>query len=316
MNSPRAGVNPGEEFDTTPYSLALTEYLIKTRSSFNLPRKYKIAFSSTAEDEALATINDLGFIAKKKEGKKGFKVYGAGGMGNEPEIALLLEDFIAADKIFHVAEAIKRFFDDYGDRSNKHQARLRFVRKKLGAKEFVAKYKEYLEEVLAEGIDTEDIQQYQELRTELEHEDNEQGLEADYLYPEQETSYYSLELRPPEGDITYQELKQLLSLLADDELLLRTTNKQGLLIRGVKSKNIADLIAEIKQINSDLLVPNVATMPIACKGASTCRLGLCLSPDLSEAIRDKLSQLDSTLQNLLPQIYISGCPNCCGQHLM
>ncbi|MGM0369761.1 MAG: sulfurtransferase TusA family protein [Bacillota bacterium] len=314
MNSSRAGVNPEDEFDTTAYSLALTEYLIKTRSSFNLPRKYKIAFSSTAEDEALATINDLGFIAKKEDGVKGFKVYGAGGMGNEPEIALLLEEFIVADKIFHVAEAIKRFFDDYGDRSNKHQARLRFVRKKLGDEEFISKYKEYLQEVLEEGIATEEINHYQELRPQAS--DSSLDLTADYLYSEQETGYYSIELRPPEGDINSKELHELLDVLETEELSLRTTNKQGLIIRGVKANQVASLVAEIKQINAELLVANVATMPIACKGASTCRLGLCLSPNLAEAIRDKLSALEQSIQNLLPQIYISGCPNCCGQHLI
>jgi sulfite reductase (ferredoxin) len=41
-NSARAGVNPEEPFDTTPYALALSEYLLTPRSSFNLPRKYKI----------------------------------------------------------------------------------------------------------------------------------------------------------------------------------------------------------------------------------------------------------------------------------
>ncbi len=97
-------------FDTTPHNLALTQYLIKSRSSFNLPRKYKIAFSSTSKDDALATINDLGFIAKESEGKRGFKVYGGGGMGGSPELSIVLEDFIEEDKIFHVAEAIKRFF--------------------------------------------------------------------------------------------------------------------------------------------------------------------------------------------------------------
>ncbi|MBM7624694.1 sulfurtransferase TusA family protein [Sporohalobacter salinus] len=314
MNSPRAGVNPQEKFDTTPYSLALTEYLIRTRSSFNLPRKYKIAFSSTAQDKGLATINDLGFIAKEKDGRQGFKVYAAGGMGNDPEIALLLEEFIAADKVFHVAEAIKRFFDDYGDRSNKHQARLRFVRKRLGDEEFVAKYKKYLKEVLEEGIDTEEIYYYQEPRSGAK--DRKQNLEVDYIYPEAKPGYYSVELRPPEGDITYQELEELLSLLSSEQISLRTTNKQGLLIRGVKAENLDDLIAEIKGVNEQLLVPNVATMPIACKGASTCRLGLCLSPNLAEAVRDQLSQLDKKLQSLLPQIYISGCPNCCGQHLI
>lgn len=316
MNSPRAGVNPDEVFDTTPYALALSEYLIKTRSSFNLPRKYKIAFSSTPEDDTLATVNDLGFIARKKGDKRGFKVYAGGGMGNSPRVGLVIEDFIAEDKIFHVAEAIKRFFDAYGDRSNKHQARLRFVREQLGDQEFRQKYREYLEKVLEEGIDTEEINFYRPEREEITGPgvNIEPGLlTAGYIYEEKAAGYYSLELRPENGDFTYKEIRGLLNLL-NDKISLRTTNKQGLLLRGIKAGDLAKMITEISKINENLLVRSKATRPIACKGASTCRLGLCLSPALAREIRKELLALDPGLQSLLPQIYISGCPNSCGQH--
>ncbi|WP_027339431.1 sulfurtransferase TusA family protein [Halonatronum saccharophilum] len=312
MNSSLAGVDPEEVFDTTPHNLALTQYLIKTRSSFNLPRKYKISFSSSAKDDALATINDLGFIAKKSEGKRGFKVYGGGGMGGSPELSIVLEEFIEEDKIFYVAEAIKRLFDDYGDRSNKHQARLRFVKKRLGDEGFIAKYKEYLAEVLEEDLLVEDIISYQELRSKGEVK----GFDVDYIHPEKEKGYYSLELRPENGDVYYSEVKELLKLLTSDEISLRTTNKQGLLIRGVKGQQLEALVSAIKEINSELLVANVGTTPIACKGASTCRLGLCLSPNLAQEIKEVLEELDAKLQGLLPQIYISGCPNACGQHFI
>ena len=315
--SSRAGVHPDEDFDPTPYSLALTEYLIRSRSSFNLPRKYKIAFSSTEKDEALATVNDLGFIAKKKNGQKGFKVYAAGGMGNSSKIALLLEEFVSADQIFNIAEAIKRLFDDYGDRSNKHQARLRFVRKRLGDEGFKNKYKEYLNEVREEGIKTEEIHQYQMPRKDLDTSNL--NLELDYIHLEKKPGYYSLDLRPENGDISFAEMRELLSLLEKidtDEISLRTTNRQGIIIRGVKEDHIDYTIERIKAIDFKLLTPYISRTPIACKGASTCRLGLCLSPNLSKEISKKLSSLAVEKQKELPQIYISGCPNACGQHLI
>lgn len=313
LNSARAGVNPEEAFDTTPHNLALTEYLIKTRSSFNLPRKYKIAFSSNPKDDSLATLNDLGFIATKQDGKRGFKVYGAGGMGGSSELGIVLEEFVEEDKIFHIAEAIKRFFDEHGDRSNKHRARLRFVRKRLGDEEFVNKYKEYLAEVLAEDLEVEELNRYDELRA---GKGEKIDLTADYLYSEKVEGYYSLELRMENGDINYDELNLLLELLDDNEISLRTTIKQGLLIRGIKGQDLAGLVEKINQVNPNLVVANMGTMPVSCKGASTCKLGLCVSPNLSEAIREKLITLDDKVQAVLPQIYISGCPNVCGQHII
>ncbi|MTI61786.1 MAG: sulfite reductase, beta subunit (hemoprotein) [Firmicutes bacterium] len=321
LNSPRAGVNPEEVFDTTPHMLALSEYLLKYRSSFNLPRKYKIAFSSTAEDDALATVNDLGFIASYKEGKKGFKVYGAGGMGNNPKTAVVIDEFIEEDKIFQVAEAIKRLFDDYGDRSNKHKARLRFVRERLGDKGFIEKYKEYLAAVNQEELDIEEIRFYQEEYQDLSVDDKEAGTVAkiastDFLYKEKREGYYSLELRPVNGDMTSSEINGLLELIKDKDISLRTTARQGLLLRKVKITELEEIIEGINNINSNLLVPAEGTSPIACKGASTCRLGLCLSPELSREIRKVLLEIEREFSSLLPQIYISGCPNSCGQHLI
>jgi len=331
LNSPRAGVNPDEVFDTTPHALALSEYLLKDRSSFNLPRKYKIAFSSTLEDDALATVNDLGFIAKRRNGKRGFKVYAAGGMGNSPAIGIVLEEFIEEDKIFYVAEAIKRLFDRYGDRDNKHKARLRFVRERLGDKGFIEKYRNYLAEVIEKGLKVEEIlfsnpeEQDVELLEETEIEQPEEELNQssklgpevlryrDFIYREKKPGLYSLEIRPENGDLAYPEVNRLLELL-DSSLSLRTTNKQGLLLRGIKERKLLKVIKSLQNISQNLLVPAIASAPIACKGASTCRLGLCLSPELSRAIRKELLNLESRLRNLLPQIYISGCPNSCGQH--
>ncbi len=321
LNSPQAGVNPEEAFDTTPHMIALSEYLLKYRSSFNLPRKYKIAFSSTEKDDALATVNDLGFVAVYKDGKKGFKVYGAGGMGNNPKTAIIIDDFIEEGKIFQVAEAIKRLFDDYGDRSNKHKARLRFVRERLGDQGFIEKYKEYLTEVDQDDLDIEEIRFYQEhyqefLESDKLKEDIKELLNCDFINKEKRGGYYSIEIRPVNGNMTFDEIKRLLELINDKDVSLRTTTRQGLLIRKVKASEVKGLIEGINQINDNLLVPAEGTSPVACKGASTCRLGLCLSPELSREIRKALLEIENEYTSLLPQIYISGCPNSCGQHLI
>lgn len=79
--SPLSGVSQDDVFDVTPYMNEVTNYMMKDPANINLPRKYKIAFSNSAEDTANATITDIGFIAKIVEGKRGFEVYGAGGLG-------------------------------------------------------------------------------------------------------------------------------------------------------------------------------------------------------------------------------------------
>ena len=50
-------------------------------------------------------MNDLGFFAHQQNGEPGFTVYAAGGLGSNPAIGVLLEDFITPTEIFEVAEA-------------------------------------------------------------------------------------------------------------------------------------------------------------------------------------------------------------------
>ncbi len=125
--SPDAGVSPDEAFDPSPYTFALTSFLIAQPNSWALPRKFKIAFSNSAKDSAYAQFNDLGFVATVQDGVLGFRVYVAGGMGTKPEVGHLLHEFIPADDVYLVAEATKRVFDKHGNRKNKNAARLRFL---------------------------------------------------------------------------------------------------------------------------------------------------------------------------------------------
>jgi len=131
---PGAGFCPDEQFDVTPHSIAVAEYLLQDRSSFNLPRKYKIVFSGCSTDCAFASVADLGFFAHIRNGVKGFSVYAGGGLGSNPRVAVMIEEFVEASEIFEVAEAIKRLFDKHGDRANRHKARLRYVLARLGGK--------------------------------------------------------------------------------------------------------------------------------------------------------------------------------------
>ena len=87
-----SGISPKEVFDVVPYADLLSLYFLRHPVCQNLPRKFKIAFeSSPQEDWAKVGIHDLGFIAQEKiiDGKKvrGFKVFVGGGLGRggDPE---------------------------------------------------------------------------------------------------------------------------------------------------------------------------------------------------------------------------------------
>ena len=314
---PYAGICPSERFDVTSCAQAVTDYLIGLTGSYNLPRKYKIAFSGCAADCALAQTADLGFIAEMRDGQPGFRVLAGGGMGAKSRIADLLLEWTPASEILRVAETVRRLFDKLGDRENKHRARLRFVIERLGIQEFIKLYYECYRKVVADGVPecldavvinpktTEQAEQPM-----FEHRD---GLR---VVRQRQPGLTTVFLHTPLGFISAADLGTLGCLAArfSSEGGLRTTLDQNLLMRGVAESDLSALATELRAH----LPATIAMHPLdrftACAGAATCRLGICLARHAAKACADAFTQKGvarATLDALT--ININGCPNACGR---
>ena len=139
--SAEAGVDPQEPFDVSPYAYAVFSYFLRKPFGQELGRKIKIAFSNSDADTAFTFIHDVGFIPKiqAENGveQRGFKVLVAGGLGAQPFLAQTAFEFLHEDRIIPFIEAAVRVFDRYGERTNRHKARLKYLVAKIGLAEFL-----------------------------------------------------------------------------------------------------------------------------------------------------------------------------------
>lgn len=312
---PRAGICPKEEFDVAPYAIATAEYLLQDRSSFNLPRKFKIVFSGCSDDCAFASVADLGFFAHIKDGVRGFSVYAGGGLGPNAAVGVKIEDFIEPSEIFVVAEAVKQLFDKHGDRANKHKARLRYVLARVGVEEFVELYKREKEILKAGGLSGR-VPQIRDLDSEDSTPATPQqgGLEYANVLPEKTAGQYTVRLGLKKGDIPADDLNAV-GRIAEKygDGIVRTTQLQDLLIAGVARQDIEAVNSELRKLSIDVFGDSRLKV-VACAGASTCKLGLCLSRGLADAISSELEQADIRSNGSQAVIRISGCPNSCANH--
>src|SRR5262245_11048522 len=152
---PYAGIATDEVFDVTPYAEALTRYLLRHPLSSVLPRKFKIAFEGCLEDHALASINDLGWVARIQEhdGRpaRGFRLTVGGGTSILPVSGRVLFEFLPAGEMLNVAEAIIRVYHRLGDHEHKHRNRMKFLIKTLGWERWRDEVLATLESVRQEG---------------------------------------------------------------------------------------------------------------------------------------------------------------------
>ncbi|WP_142829137.1 assimilatory sulfite reductase (NADPH) hemoprotein subunit [Planococcus soli] len=104
-----------------------------------LPRKFKIGFAIPPANDVDIYSQDLGFIAILEDGKlQGFNVTVGGGMGmthgdtaTYPQLASVI-GFCPPDKVNEVGEKILTIQRDYGNRSDRKNARFKYTVDRLG----------------------------------------------------------------------------------------------------------------------------------------------------------------------------------------
>jgi len=116
-----------------------------------LPRKFKTAFAFPDDNCTDVIANDLGFLAILKDGEiAGWDIYVGGGMGTTPSskrtfpalgVALC---YASRADFLKISEAIIKVYRDFGDRSDRKRARLKYIIADWGIKAFRDKVEEYL----------------------------------------------------------------------------------------------------------------------------------------------------------------------------
>ena len=146
-----AGISATEPFDVTPYSEMMTRYFLRHPLSSSLPRKFKIGFEGCAEDHVKAAINDIGWLGRRQNGRRGFRVLVGGGTATMSVSGRVLFDFLPAEDMLTVGEAVLRVFHQLGDYKHKHKNRMKFLIKALGWDKWHAEFETALAAVRAEG---------------------------------------------------------------------------------------------------------------------------------------------------------------------
>ncbi len=318
-----SGVSREEVFDVTPYNIGLTDFLIRKEKSFDLPRKLKIAFSNSESDSALAAYNDLGFIAKIKNGEKGFKVFLGGSPSVKPMVGEVLFDFIPANKIFDIALAVVEMFHKYGNRKNRHKARLRYLFYKLGKDKVFQLFEETYNQhknrhpvklteypihknIVPEGL-TADTKNYSGIKK----------WKQNYVKEQKQEDLYTVEIPVMHGNLTNeqaQEIANFAGCFGNDTI--RFSRRQNIHLRNIPGSYLGNLFEKLNNIGLEVKTPYLPGNLVSCTGADTCQLGICFSKGGLKSIYDKLIDKDWVNDIKDITINISGCPNSCGQHLV
>lgn len=325
--SETAGIDKDEPFDVSPYAHAVFEFFLRNPICQELGRKFKISFSGTDKDTALSFMHDLGFIAKIKDGVVGFKVMIGGGLGSQARLADTLFEFVEADKIVPVTEAVLRVFDRYGERSKRAKARLKFLIKDIGFNAFVQLVEEEQKalSVTSFPIDNSNFDAEVSLdhiteipSVEIKDEKAFDSWKATNVIEQKQAGLSAIGIKVHLGDFYTKEARILADLIkqyAGNEI--RLSLRQNILIRHVKNELLPFFYVELQKLGF-VETGYESTLDItSCPGTDTCNLGIASSTGVSAELERVLkAEYPQFANNKEIAIKISGCMNSCGQHTM
>ena len=324
MVDDRSGLTADEEFDVYPCVEELTSRLIAEKDSFTMPRKYKVAIDTSVATANYSYIADLGLQARIKDGQRGFRVLIAGSAASNAHTGWEVFDFLPEKDLYRAAKALKNWFHKYGNRRNRHKARMRYVFYKYGTEEAKRLYLEEFEELKKDGsID------FEAPALPLEHhkpnfpplkaptvfetwkrryahkQTNAEGLKENLWY-----AYIPLRHGNNSTDF-FAEVAEYLGNYGND--VIRFTKKEQIQVRNIPEEYLTNIYAFFKKLGVyQIDYPVVVTNLTCCTGADTCRLGICLPKGAIDGIAKQL--LNSNLNlDAIPdfELRMNGCTNIC-----
>ncbi|MBE9035426.1 sulfite reductase, ferredoxin dependent [aff. Roholtiella sp. LEGE 12411] len=278
-----------------------------------MPRKFKICVTVPGDNSVDLYSQDLTLVViTNKQGKlEGFNIFAGGGLGrthNKEETFARLADaigYVAKDDVYDVVKAIVATQRDYGDRTDRRHARLKYLINDWGVDKFRAQVEEYF------GKPVEPFKPLPEFKYQ------------DFLgWDEQGDGKLFLGISIDNGRIkdegSFQLKTALREIVEQFNLPIRLTPNHNLIFYDIELENkqaIQDILNNHGVVSEPEKIEPLVRYAMACPALPTCGLAITESeraiPGILERIRNLLDKLG--LQNEYFVVRMTGCPNGCAR---
>ncbi len=276
-----------------------------------LPRKFKTAIAVPPSNDVDVLAHDLGFIAIVEQGRLvGFNLTVGGGLGathGDPKTFPRLADvagFLPVEAVLGVAEAVMTTQRDFGDRTNRKHARLKYTIADRGLAWFIAEVEK------RSGVTLEPARPYA-FTSNSDRFGWQQGFDG----------RWHRTLRVPAGRIAdrYNQpwltgWRELARIHRGD---FRVTANQNATVAGVAEADRATIDAVIAQYRLDAAEHGAAVRrdALACVSMPTCPLAMA---EAERYLPQLLGKLETLLENhgvadVPLSLRVTGCPNGCAR---
>lgn len=276
-----------------------------------LPRKFKIAFALAGVNDTDIFANDMGFVAVVENDKVvGYNLLVGGGLGtahgNKETFARLADiiGFFPRHQLVPVAKAVLGIHRDFGDRTNRKRARIKYVLADRGV--------EWFRDELGSRVGGR-LAEHKPFRF--------HRVGDTYGWSKSADGTWNLTVYVPSGRIKddgdYRLRTALRVIVGKYKPEFRCTAFQNFILCGIQEADKAAVEAAFREHGVDPLshVSNLRLSSMACVSLPTCGLGLAEAeremPSLLADLEAMVAKAGLGDEDII--VRVTGCPNGCGR---
>ncbi|MBE9104995.1 sulfite reductase, ferredoxin dependent [Nostoc cf. edaphicum LEGE 07299] len=278
-----------------------------------MPRKFKICVTVPGDNSIDLYSQDLTLvvITNKKKQLEGFNIFAGGGLGRthgkEETFARLADPigYVAKDDVYDIVKAIVATQRDYGDRTDRRHARLKYLINDWGVDKFRTQVEEYFGKPVEAFKPLPEFKYYDFLGW------NEQGDGKLFLG-------ISIDNGRIKDEGSFQLKTALREIVEQFNLSIRLTANHNLIFYDIEPDSkqaIQDILSRHGIVDDPSKIEPLVRYAMACPALPTCGLAITESeraiPGILERVRALLDKVGLQKEHFV--VRMTGCPNGCAR---
>jgi nitrite reductase (NADH) large subunit len=302
----------GEVLPLEDFVRLLHEHTVRISDATNLSRKMNVAIACSPHCDGHVATSDIGFVATPDPagGAPTFTVWGAGGLGATPRLAIELRRGLAQEDLLAAFDALIALGAKYGDRSARAKAKIKLLVDNWGADRVREVFNE--EFALAKATQRSHSPHVERARAETAVSPSPTARSA---IQQKQGDRFNIPALVPMGELSLAAARALADAAErfGSGFVFLTTD-QNAEIHDVLSTDVTAAIATIEDVGLRTIGRGGITDVVSCVGLEYCPLAVTHSMTMGEELALAFAARRSDPRYADFRIHVSGCPHSCAKH--
>ena len=306
-----SGTYAGEVLALEPFVQRIHDHIVKISDATNISRKMNVALACSPYCDDHVATSDIGFVATPDTsgGPPVFTIWGAGGLGATPRLAIELRRGVAQADVLAALDALVAIGAKYGDRSARAKAKIKLLVDAWGAE----RVRDVFDEEFAAARSSHDTpapiaattRQMAAVPVAI----------AGSVIPQKQADRFTIPALIPMGELPVTAARTLADAAERfGDGIVHLTPDQNAELHDVRGADVAAAIATIVSAGLRTAGRGGISDVVSCVGLEYCPLAITHAMTMGEELALAFAPHRDDPRYADFRIHVSGCPHSCAKH--